>query len=711
MTRLQTPPSAPSGQDGNGSRHSILGWLTLLGVGSAAIALLGASTGFVMVETIAARRATEAEISLLAEVVGANSAPALAFFDARAANSALLSLRSDPRVRMACLYDLDGKVFAAFASENSNRAPDCPGVSWRGSEYAGDRLLHFQAVRAGDERVGALHLEVHMETLATRLLRKAGVVLLVLAMSAVAAALFAISVQRRITGPIRALVESSRALARGELSVIPQRGGAREVDALAHAFGEMAHALRDLVSRVRESTDGVSGIVEALGKSSHQMAADARTQHEAAVGSTRSMEHIAGSIQEVVASADVLLTGAEETAQALQLLDASTAQVSEHADGLASEVDITAASVSELTASIETIVGRLTGLQHSAGSTVSLVDDLRTSVESVRVRADRSEEISARTLEEAQRGRDAVGDTIGRIHEIRESFSEIERVVGDLSLASESIEEMVDLINRVADQTSLLALNAAIIASQAGKHGQAFGVVAQEVSELAESTTRSAGEIKDLVLGLKRGTRAAVDLVGRGAARVQAGARSSEEAGQVLVAIADSARDCAGASSDIAQATERQAHDLGELARAAAEVGTTSEQIASATSQQRSASEGILETTERLRHSSRELERLTSEQRAESERVENVRQEITAIAQAASAQSADSEQIKEALATFREGADLAMKRADDLEQVIAALATRSDGLQQAVSRFRLPDGNPSSAQVRDPAPGRANDSA
>jgi len=709
--RPQIFPDSTDGPSGGGSGRSIRGWLTLLGIGSAAIALFGASAGFVVMESVAARRAIAAETSLLAEVVGANSAPALAFFDARAAHGALVSLESDPRIRMACLYDMDGEVFAAFAPRDPTTGPDCPPVRWEGSDYADDRLLLFRPVHAGDERVGALHLEVHADPLAARLLAKAGVVLPLLLMSAVAASLFAIPIQRRIAGPVHALVDSSRALARGELSAVPRRGGAREVDALANAFGEMAHALRDLVGRVRESSDGVSGVVESLEESSQRMATEARTQRTAVAEATDSMERIANSIQEVGDNAVVLLEGAAETAQALKLMDASTAQVSEHADGLASEVDLTAGSVSELTASIEAIVASLAGLQQSTTSTVGSVDDLHASVESVRVRAERSEKISARTLEEAQRGQDAVTDTSGRMREIRASFSEIEQVVGDLSNASESIEQMVSLIDGVADQTSLLALNASIIAAQEGEHGRAFAVVAKEVSSLADSTTQSAGEIRDLVEGLKRGAEAAVELVGRGAERVDAGARSSEEAGRVLIAIADSARDCANASSDIAQATEGQARELGELAGAAAAVGTTTEQIASATSQQRSASAGIRDTIERLRHSSRELGRLTREQRAESERVENVRQGITAIAEVAAAQSPDRERIKEALAIFREGSDLAMQRSDGLEQMLTALADRSDELQQAVSRFQLPGAGPDSARTNRPTSERVNDDA
>jgi methyl-accepting chemotaxis protein len=673
------------------ARRTIRGWLTLLGFGSAAVTLVAASAGFVLFESYAGRRAALREVRLLADVVGSHAAAAVSFFDADSARDALASLESDPRIRLACLYDAEGTLFARFAPDAPGKRMRCPPPGPEGSEHSGSRLSLNHAILAGDERVGLLHLEARTEPLGSRLVRQAQVVLPLLLASAALASLFAVPVQRRIAGPIHDLVEGARVLARGELTAVPRVGGAREVESLGLVLGEMAGTLRDLVGRVRESAAGVSEIVETLDESSRRMAVDARSQSSAVSESSESLERIADSIHAVGANADVLLQGAEETARSLQLMDASIGQVAGHADGLASEVESTASSVSELTESIESIAVSLEGLQGSVESTVGSVAELRRSVDGVRHQAERSEALSGRTRDEAQRGREAVDDTIGRMREIRESFGDVEKVVREVSLNSESIGSMVRLINGVVEQTGMLALNAAIIAAQSGEHGHAFAVVARQVSELADSTGRSAKEISELVKSLQQGTEAAVALVERGAEKVRAGAESSEEAGRVLAAIAGSAQEGAAFAAEIARATESQVEDLRRLESASSQVERTAEFIARATSEQRMASGGIRSTTERLRDSARELERLTREQRTESQRVEQVRQGIAAIAETTGEQRADSERIKEALAVFRQGADLGLLRADELEKMVSALGSRSAALEAAVSRFRLSD--------------------
>jgi methyl-accepting chemotaxis protein len=176
-------------------------------------------------------------------------------------------------------------------------------------------------------------------------------------------------------------------------------------------------------------------------------------------------------------------------------------------------------------------------------------------------RVSASTEEMASTSDEVARksadGKNVVEQTVREIDEIAQEVTGSAQVVGELGRKGDEIGQIIAVINDIADQTNLLALNAAIEAARAGEHGRGFAVVADEVRKLAERTTKATEQVGASIKEIQTGTSAAVQRMDSGAARVKRGVDLARSAGDALTSIVASAQQQATAVSEIAQNIEQ----------------------------------------------------------------------------------------------------------------------------------------------------------
>jgi twitching motility protein PilJ len=179
--------------------------------------------------------------------------------------------------------------------------------------------------------------------------------------------------------------------------------------------------------------------------------------------------------------------------------------------------------------------------------------------------ADESAEVASRSVEVAGRGAQTVRDTIAGMDAIRDQIRETAARVKRLGESSQEIGEIVELIDDIADQTNILALNAAMQAASAGEAGRGFAVVADEVQRLAERSRNATRQIEILVRTIQADTAEAVSSMEASTAGVVEGANLAETAGDALREIENVSAYIAALTRRIADSSERQSHQAAEI--------------------------------------------------------------------------------------------------------------------------------------------------
>jgi methyl-accepting chemotaxis protein len=185
----------------------------------------------------------------------------------------------------------------------------------------------------------------------------------------------------------------------------------------------------------------------------------------------------------------------------------------------------------------------------------------------------------------AREGEEIVNKTIDGMNKISEVVSKSAETVQELGKSSDQIGEIVQVIDDIADQTNLLALNAAIEAARAGEQGRGFAVVADEVRKLAERTTKATKEIADMIRKIQQDTKNAVNSMELGTGEVENGKKLVNQAGNSLSEIMESSQMVLDIVSRVAAASEEQSTAAEEISKNVESISAVTQQSASGTQQ------------------------------------------------------------------------------------------------------------------------------
>jgi twitching motility protein PilJ len=189
------------------------------------------------------------------------------------------------------------------------------------------------------------------------------------------------------------------------------------------------------------------------------------------------------------------------------------------------------------------------------------------STEEVSGNAERSADVARHSVDIAHKGNDAVRRTIDGMNTIRETIQETSKRIKRLGESSQEIGNIVELINDLAEQTNILALNASIQASMAGEAGRGFAVVADEVQRLAERAGQATKQIESLVRTIQADTNEAVVSMERSTTDVVGGALLAENAGDALQEIEQVSNQIASLVQNISASARRQAQAAQNISR------------------------------------------------------------------------------------------------------------------------------------------------
>ena len=260
----------------------------------------------------------------------------------------------------------------------------------------------------------------------------------------------------------------------------------------------------------------------------------------------------------------------------------SLAATAEHVASASEEISATATQSASSAENQRDQVHQIATAMQQMSSTVREVSENST----------QAADSAGKASETAREGGAIVDDTLGRMRGIADSVRETAQKVQELGARSDQIGKIVGVIDDIADQTNLLALNAAIEAARAGEQGRGFAVVADEVRKLAERTTKATKEIAEMIDAVQGETRTAVDKMKSGTEQVEKGVEVTSKAGSSLSEIIQQAEhvrqmvtQIATAATEQSSATEQVNANMDQISKLVAQAAEGSQQSAKACEQ------------------------------------------------------------------------------------------------------------------------------
>ena len=506
-----------------------------------------------------------------------------------------------------------------------------------------------------------------------------------------------LAIARLLAGDVsfatQGLSEEAKRLSGGDLRSGQVVTSDDELGALALSFEAMAGGLRGVVSRVQGAADRVEAGALELVPVSGNLADASQGARSGLARATTGMQEIDAQVRGIATSSSSLNGSVEESSSSILELGAAGSELKETAQVLSRRVEDVSGSIDQLVVSVRQVRENAETLAGAAEETSASMEEMASSLREVDVAAAEASRLSEAVVASAERGQTQVRETMAGMQAIQEATDTAEGVIRGLSGRTVEIGAIVDVIDDVADETNLLALNAAIIAAQAGEHGRAFSVVAEEIKDLADRVLSSTKEIGSLIAAVQEEARAATAAIEQGASRVARGVEQSAEAGLALEAITRSSRESGRRIAGIVSAVQAQAQAAGHVVSLMERVRDGVHRIEQATAEQDRANAVVSSGATTMRDVARQVRGTTEEQARGAARIqesiEGVRQVVEQIDGALQEQAQACTAVLRELSRVQSTTETQDTAMATLDAVTRTLRDNAGSLREEVANFRV----------------------
>ena len=413
-------------------------------------------------------------------------------------------------------------------------------------------------------------------------------------------------------------------------------------DELGQACTELADYSRHISNIVRNIAEGhtLTNVVprsdqDIIGQSLRNMVEEQRNTasrlKEAVTQILETSKAVMNGSNTEIQSIEKLLTSAEGTSSSMAEMQASVEEVGMNIEALAASIEATSSSISQMGSSISQVTRNSEKLSQFVDTTSGIIAQAVSSMEKVSENAENSKILSSDTMRDASKGQEAMKKMSESVQTISETVESATVVIRQLEARSDEIGGVLDVIDEIADQTQLLALNASIIAAQAGEHGKGFAVVADEIKDLANRVSESTKEISKIVKTVQLDSANAVKAMDAGNIQVKEGLKLSRLAGDALEKIILGAQWSANVANDIADAIQEQTSMNQSIENSIQDVVYVATENTRATKEQEVGASRVMEAVAKMTSLADQVHRATIEQTKGAAEVINATEEMSAL--------------------------------------------------------------------------------
>ena len=516
----------------------------------------------------------------------------------------------------------------------------------------------------------------------------------VAALTFIVGAIISTLVTRPSIHAIRDMVSVITAVTDGDLRKTALTRTHDEIGVLGEKLNKMTAQLRSLSGQVQQASRTVNSTADVILSQMDVLVRYTEQESASVDNATISVEKVKQFIDDVSRHTNDLLSASAQILVSIQQTRASIDEVTTSTGTLSTHLERIVASVDQVGHAIKDIAGDSRQLADVAQQTETEIARIDHSLQEVSQNAGRSQELAKETMNAAISGQTSVDASIRGIAELKTVVGNTANIIQEVNKWGEQVSSILNIVDEITEQTSLLSLNAAIISAQAGTHGRGFAVVADQIKNLAIRTKSSTQEIGTLVQALQRKTSDGVKNIAEGMRKADESVRLVHAVKSVLDLILESATRTSTHATDTAQVMQNTAGSSQKIRQSITSVTAMVSHIGAAIQAEEQNIGDMVSAVETIRDMAAHVNTANVEQRRAAtqiaESMESVTTQFTAIATQTEELNMYAEQIVSAMHTIEETTEHILDNTTHLSNhTVKNLLNESEVLQNIVNIFKV----------------------
>lgn len=364
--------------------------------------------------------------------------------------------------------------------------------------------------------------------------------------------------------------------------------------------------------------------ISSLFHNSNEISESSNKEYETILSISKSIEEIIIAMRDFAEKIETISVNIDESSSATLELAASIEEVSEKIAKLFNYIDEVSTAIFQLIAISKELNNNLDNLRKITEDTNAAMLEMEASIKEVEIKALESAKFTEEMEKDAQLGKEAIFATESSMSKIKESNDFSFNALTELSQDIKSIGKILQVIEDIAEETALLALNAAIIAAQSGDQGKSFSVVAEEIKELAERTGVSTKEIASIIQNILAKGDKAINAITQSTRTIKEGVELTSQTGEIFKKILQSIEKADERVREIAKANIEQSKGITHIAKSTEQINQMVSEFTKAMNEQRKGAEQIIISTEKVKEIANFSKNSTAEQARTSKQLGNL---------------------------------------------------------------------------------------